>query len=93
MVRAGVLYDAAVPLLMSMANMNAVMNFFIYSARHRDIRLGVKYLFTGKVTLYSISLLQYSSINQSFAGDHAQCTANDTRTGETHDAREANAAQ
>lgn len=30
------------PILMSFGNCNAIMNFLIYSIRHRDMRLGIK---------------------------------------------------
>ena len=47
----GVWYQTLTVLLVSAASCNAILNFFIYSTRHRDIRIGVKYLFMCKVRI------------------------------------------
>ena len=44
-------------MLANASNCNPILNFFIYAARHRDIRLGAKYLFTCKVDILVGSLL------------------------------------
>ena len=45
----GTWYRVLVPLLGSTINFNAILNFFIYTGRHHDMRLGAKYLFKCKV--------------------------------------------
>lgn len=35
-----------IPYMFIISNVNAIMNFFIYTSRHKDIRLAVKCLFT-----------------------------------------------
>jgi hypothetical protein len=63
---AGTWYRILIPLLGTTINFNAILNFFIYTGRHHDMRLGAKYLFKCKVRYvrFSNKILLYTGPHQ-----------------------------
>ena len=44
----GATYFIGIQALSAGKNLNAILNFFIYTSRHPDIRMGIKWLLQGK---------------------------------------------